>query len=81
MSRSKTTGSTVTSDTAEDGKTTVIDSTAIDTNITVVLIYDTELNEVGVTMNQVTLPSDNVDAMLDKEMTDLGWTYSKEAIE
>jgi len=63
-SRSKTTGSTETFETTED-----------DTDVSVVLIYNAEKNEVAVMANYEKLPSDNIDAMTDNVMRDLGWTY------
>jgi hypothetical protein len=63
-SRSITTGSTETFETTED-----------DTEVSVILIYNAEKNEVAVMTNYEKLHFDNINVMTDKVMTDLGWTY------
>jgi hypothetical protein len=74
-SRSKTSNSTETIDTTEDGETTIAKDTVINTEISIVLIYDAEKYEVSEMTSEVKLPSDSIATMTDKVMKDLGWTY------
>jgi hypothetical protein len=74
-SRSKTSNSTETVDSTEDGETSIAKDTVIITEILVVLIFDAEKYEVAQMTSYVRLPLNNVDAMTDKEMKDMGWTY------
>jgi hypothetical protein len=74
-SRSKTSNSTETIDTTEDGETTIANDTVINTEISIVLIYNAEKYEVVEMTSEVKLPSDSIDTMTDKVMKDVGWTY------
>lgn len=77
VSRSKINDSTVTSDISADGMKTISESSDNDRDLSVILIYDAGLNEVGLIIKEERLPSDNMDIMADKKITDLGWTYSE----
>jgi hypothetical protein len=75
ISRSKTADNTETDNIAQDGENSNANNMEIDTDITVVMIYDAEKYEVASITSFIKLPSDSVDTMTDNIMMDLGWSY------